>query len=105
MDTSKGMVMNDKYLAHDQDYEDQVRKDEWVEEKTRELMRENDDFRTDLFENFWNDVYECSGEEVETIEFYLANKDFEKLGRLVWSISMSKREVMAEKYADQLYGE
>ena len=50
-------------------------------------------------------IYECSAEDVETIEYYLANKEFTALGRLLWCISINKREVMAEKYADQLYGE
>jgi hypothetical protein len=52
-----------------------------------------------LFENFSEDIYSATAEQAESVEDYLKTRDFEKLGRLLWSISYESRLKMAETQA------
>jgi hypothetical protein len=65
---------------------------EAIEERIQDLMREGNKFDECAFENFAENIYSATIEEADSIESYLRNKDFEKLGRLLWSISYKRAE-------------
>jgi len=82
-------------------YEDYIIDDvqqERIDNHAKELLLE-DNYNCNLFENFSLDLYSASVEDAESIEYYLTNRDFEKLGRLVWSISYETRKKMADVQA------
>ena len=67
-----------------------------IEERIKELCNHNADYDHRLFENFSQDVYSATIEQANSIEDYLKSKDFEKLGRLLWCISVESREKLAK---------
>jgi hypothetical protein len=69
-----------------------------IRERTNDLLKEPD-FDCTLFENFSQDVYSATAEQAESVQEYLRTRDFEKLGRLLWSISYESRLTMAQDQA------
>jgi hypothetical protein len=78
---------------------------EKIAERVKELVYHDSDYDHTLFENFSQDVYSATIEEAESIEEYLRNKDFEKLGRLLWCISVSSREKHAQATAEKEFAD
>jgi hypothetical protein len=76
---------------------------EKIEDRTKELCNHNADYDHTLFENFSQDVFSATIEQAESIEDYLKSKDFEKLGRLLWCISVESREKSATIQAQNEY--
>jgi len=76
---------------------------EKIEDRTKELCNHNADYDHTLFENFSQDVFSATIEQAESIEDYLKSKDFEKLGRLLWCISVESREKLATIQAQNEY--
>ena len=99
-------VMYDQYLKSNYDAwltnddSEYVDKDAF-EERVKDLLYHNDDYNCCLFENFSEDIYSATTEQAQSIEEYLQNKDFEKLGRLLWCISMESREKFARIQAEK----
>jgi predicted house-cleaning noncanonical NTP pyrophosphatase (MazG superfamily) len=93
----------DSWLTTDTDAEHAAAGEDKIAERVKELVNHNSDYDHRLFENFSNDVYSATIEQAESIEDYLRNKDFEKLGRLLWCISVSSRETIAQIQAQKDY--
>ena len=88
----------DSWLTTDKDAESYAAAEESIAERAKELQTEAN-YDCTLFENFSLDLYSATAEQAESIEEYLKSRDFEKLGRLVWSISYETRQKMAETKA------
>ena len=86
------MVMDYRSFSTDESYELWADCQEKIEERIQDLMREGNAFDECAFENFAENIYSATAEEADSIESYLRNKDFEKLGRLLWSISYKRAE-------------
>ena len=74
---------------------------EKIAERVKELIYHDSDYDHTLFENFSQDVYSATIEQANSIEEYLRNKDFEKLGRLLWCLSVTSREELAKAQAQR----
>lgn len=99
-------VMYDQYLKSDYDAwltndDSEYVDEDAFEERVKDLLYHNDDYNCCLFENFSEDIYSATTEQAQSIEEYLQNKDFEKLGRLLWCISMESREKFARIQAEK----
>jgi hypothetical protein len=91
----------DAWLTYDSETENREAAEDAIEEHKNNLLYHNDDYNCCLFENFSEDLYNATIEQARQIEEYLRNKDFEKLGRLVYCISQESRDkhayIQAEK--------
>ena len=99
-------VMYDQYLKSNYDAwltndDSEYVDEDAFEERVKDLLYHNDDYNCCLFENFSEDIYSATAEQAQSIEEYLQNKDFEKLGRLLWCISMESREKFARIQAEK----
>lgn len=70
-----------------------------IYDRTQQLMSESYAHDDCDFNNISDHLYSASAEEAESITEYARNKDFEKLGRLVWSISYRFCKHFAEQQA------
>jgi hypothetical protein len=86
------MLNNDRYYEPEDDDEN-----EKVDERVAELMKE--DYKPTDFNNFIESISEASKKDVETIEDYLEQGEFEKLGRKLWSICYERMEAQANSHA------
>ena len=91
----------DSWLTTDTEAERHAASEDIIEERVKELCNHNADYDHTLFENFSQDVFSATIEQAESIEDYLKSKDFEKLGRLLWCISVESREKLAKAQAQQ----
>jgi len=89
----------DSWLTTDAEAEHYA--DDAIDDRVKELCNHNADYDHTLFENFSQDVFSATIEQAESIEDYLKSKDFEKLGRLLWCISVESREKLAKAQAQQ----
>lgn len=90
------MMSYDSWLTTDTEAERYAAADDKIDEQVKYLVNHNADYDHTLFENFSEDVYSATTEQAQSIEEYLRNKDFEKLGRLMWCISVESREKLAK---------
>jgi hypothetical protein len=88
----------DSWLTTDVDAENAAASEQSIAERTNDLLKEPN-FDCTLFENFSLDVYSATAEQAESVEEHLKTRDFEKLGRLLWSISYESRLTMAQNEA------
>jgi len=86
----------DSWLTTDTKAERYAAAEEIIEERVKHLVNHDSDYDHTLFENFIEDIYSATTEQSQSIEEYLRNKDFEKLGRLLWCISVESREKHAQ---------
>ena len=86
----------DSWLTTDTEAERYAAAGDKIDERVRDLVNHNADYDHTLFENFSEDIYSATTEQAQSIEEYLRNKDFEKLGRLLWCISVESREKHAQ---------
>ena len=93
----RGFVMNnfDAWLTYDVEGEKAELAGEIIEERAKELLHHDPEFDCNLFENFSEDIYSATIEQAQAIEEYLSLKNFEALGRLLWSMSYEMREKLA----------
>jgi hypothetical protein len=107
LDFGKGMVMSlynmmstgtsfDSWLTTDTEAERYAAGEDQINEHVQYLMNHDDDYNHTLFENFIEDLNSASLEQANTIEEYLRNKEFEKLGRFVYCLSLESREEHAK---------
>ena len=90
----------DSWLTTDTESERYANAEDRINERVKELCNHDSDYDHTLFENFSEDIYSASVEEANSIEEYLRNKDFEKLGRFLWCLSVTSREVKAKIQAN-----
>ena len=95
----------DSWLTTDTDAEHAASGEDKIAERVKELVNHNSDYDHTLFENFSQDVYSATIEEANSIEEYLRNKDFEKLGRLLWCTSATSREKYAQATAEKEFAD
>jgi hypothetical protein len=86
----------DSWLTTDTEAERYAAAEDIIEERVRDLVNHDADYDHTLFKNFSEDIYSATTEQAQSIEEYLRNKDFEKLGRLMWCISVESREKLAQ---------
>ena len=91
----------DSWLTTDTESERYAAAEDIIEERVKELVNHHADYDHTLFENFSEDIYSATIEQAESIEEYLKSKDFEKLGRLMWCISVESREQFARIQAQR----
>jgi hypothetical protein len=91
----------DSWLTTDTESERYANAEDAIEERVKELVNHNSDYDHTLFENFSQDVYSATIEQADSIQEYLRNKDFEKLGRFLWCLSVSMREELAKTQAQR----
>ena len=91
----------DSWLTTDTESERYAAAEDIIEERVRDLVNHDADYDHTLFKNFSEDVYSATTEQAQSIEEYLRNKDFEKLGRLMWCISVESREQFARIQAQR----
>jgi hypothetical protein len=107
LDFSKGILMSlynmmstgssfDSWLTTDTKAERQAAAEDLIDERVKYLVNHVDDYDHTLFENWIEDINSATIEEANSIEEYLKSKDFEKLGRLLWCISVKSREEHAQ---------
>ena len=77
--------------------------DELINDRTNELMSQGQIYDDCSFDNILEFIGSATTEEVESMEEHLRNKDFEKFGRLVWSISYNYCKKFAEDTACSEY--
>lgn len=99
LDFGKGMVMDYRSYCTDDSMESWEAGTEAREERVQQLMSQNFAHDDCAFENINNHLGSATADEVESMEEYLRNKDFEKFGRLVWSISYKYCKHFAEEQA------
>jgi hypothetical protein len=95
----------DSWLTTDTEAEHAASGEDKIAERVKELVYHDSDYDHTLFENFSMDVYSATIEEADSIQEYLRNKDFEKLGRLLWCISLSSREKHAQATANKEFAD
>jgi len=95
----------DSWLTTDTEAEHAASGEDKIAERVKELVYHDSDYDHTLFENFSQDVYSATIEEADSIQEYLRNKDFEKLGRLLWCISVSSREKHAQATAEKEFAD
>ena len=93
----------DSWLTTDTEAERHANAEDAINARVKELCNHNADYDHTLFENFSQDVFSATIEQAESIEDYLKSKDFEKLGRLLWCISVESREKSATIQAQNEY--
>jgi len=86
----------DSWLTTDSEAERYAAAEDIIEERAKDLLRDDSDYDHTLFENWVEDINSATIEEANSIEEYLRSKDFEKLGRLLWCISVKSREEHAK---------
>ena len=86
----------DSWLTTDTKAESYAAAEDRIDERVKELCNHDSDYDHTLFENFSEDIYSATIEEANSIEEYLRNKDFEKLGRFLWCLSVTSREEKAK---------
>ena len=91
----------DSWLTTDTDAEHAASGEDKIEERVKELVYHNSDYDHTLFENFSEDIYSATIEQANSIEEYLRNKEFEKLGRFLWCLSVTSREEHAKIQAQR----
>ena len=91
----------DSWLTTDSEAERYANAEDAIEERVKELVYHDSDYDHTLFENFSQDVYSATIEQADSIQEYLRNKDFEKLGRLLWCLSVTMREELAKAQAQR----
>jgi len=112
LDYCKGMVMSlynimstgtsfDSWLTTDTQAERHAAAEDIIDERVKYLVNHVDDYDHTLFENFSEDLYSATIEQANSIEEYLRNKDFEKLGRFLWCLSVTSREEHAKIQAQR----
>lgn len=89
----------DRWL--EQPYQDECDKEEWIRCRTESLLE--DDYDPNAFDNFCEAISEASPDEIETLQDYLEQREFEKLGRALWCIALEKMEAQAEAQAIKDY--
>jgi len=88
----------DSWLTTDTEAERHAASEESIAERANDLLKEPD-FDCTLFENFSEDIYSATADQAESVQDYLKTREFEKLGRLLWSISYESRLTMAQNQA------
>jgi hypothetical protein len=91
----------DSWLTTDVEAERFASAEDAIDARVKELCNHNADYDHTLFENFSEDIYSATAEQAESIEDYLKSKDFEKLGRLLWCISVESRQESARIQAEK----
>ena len=91
----------DSWLTTDTESERYANAEDAIQNRIKELVNHNSDYDHTLFENFSQDVFSATIEQAESIEDYLKSKDFEKLGRLLWCLSVTSREELAKAQAQR----
>jgi hypothetical protein len=91
----------DSWLTTDTEAEHYANAEDAIEERVKELVNHNSDYDHTLFENFSEDIYSATIEQANSIEEYLRNKEFEKLGRFLWCLSVTSREEHAKIQAQR----
>ena len=91
----------DSWLTTDTEAERYAAAEDIIEERVKYLVNHDSNYDNTLFENFSEDIYSATTEQAQSIEEYLRNKDFEKLGRLMWCISFEYREKRAQIQANK----
>ena len=90
----------DSWLTTDTKAESYAAAEDRIDERVKELTNHDSDYDHTLFENFSEDIYSATIEQANSIEEYLRNKDFEKLGRFLWCLSVTNREEKAKIQAN-----
>lgn len=81
----------------EQPYQDKYDEDDKIDSRVEELMKE--DYKPEDFNNFVESISEAKKEDIEIIEDYLEQGEFEKLGRKLWSICYERMESQANSHA------
>lgn len=91
--------MDDRTFAYNESLERWEAAQDAIAERVKYYLNNEDDYNECLFENFLDDICNVSVEQSNDIEDYLRTRDFEKLGRYLWSVSYENRMKLAEKQA------
>lgn len=89
----------DRWL--EQPYQDQCDMDNALEEIEQELLE--GEYNPNHFDNFVEAIAEASQDNIETIDDYMAQREFEKLGRALWCISLEYWEKKAKDKSPEVY--
>ena len=71
----------------------------YMEERIDELMSRQEECDPDNLDNLVEALSEASTDDRETLNNFLANKEWDKFGRKIWSISYEYMEKRAESIA------
>jgi len=82
-------------------YQDQCDRDNALEAIEEELLK--GDYNPDSFDNFVEALSEVDQEQIETLEDYIEQREYEKLGRALWCISLEYWEKQAQDKASEVY--
>jgi uncharacterized protein YfdQ (DUF2303 family) len=93
----------DAWLSYNSETENREAAEDTIEDFAKHLKNNNPDYDHRLFENFIEDINSASVEQAKSIEEYLQMKDFEKLGRLLYCISLESREKFAYLEAERAW--
>lgn len=82
-------------------YQDQCDRDNALDDIEQELLE--GEYNPNHYDNFAEAIGEATPDEIETIEDWLERGEFEKLGRMLWCISLAYWEKQAQDKAPEVY--
>jgi hypothetical protein len=79
--------------------------DELISDRVQELMKPGEDYDPYEYSNFSEAISNCNTDDAANIEEMLRSRNFEQLGRFLWSTSIDYYEKLAESVAADQYNQ
>jgi hypothetical protein len=96
---NRRFIMDYRAYCTDESEEKWSASQDAIHDRTQQLMSESYEHDDCDFYNISDHLFSATVEEAKSITEYARNKDFEKLGRLIWSISYRFCQFFAEQQA------